>query len=60
MPSGPTHVVGDDGIPFFCMAEYRWVIARDGGWGVGETAESGPKVQTSSCNINKFWFIILC
>ena len=32
----------------------RLVVSRDGGLGEGELDESGQKVQTSSCKINKY------
>ena len=42
--------------------ENRWLVARGGQWGVGETSEEwekwvkgGQKVQTSSYKINKSW-----
>jgi len=35
MPSGFTHFVVNDMVSFFCVAEYRWVVAEGGsrGWG---------------------------
>ena len=33
--------------------ESRLLVARDGGWTVGETGEGGQKVQISSFKIHK-------
>ena len=35
--------------------ENRLVVARGGGWGLGEKGEGGQRVHTSSYKINRFW-----